>query len=58
MAVTSIEELKRLQQQRFSPYEQPFVWKAEYLPYIVGALGIVGAVIVYKRYGKKRKRRR
>jgi len=54
----SIDEIKRLQQERLSPYANPFQWRSEYLPFIIGGVGVVGIALIMKKRKKKRGRKR
>lgn len=53
----TIDDIKKIRDRQMQYYNNPFEWKPEYLPVIIGVLGI-GGIFLARNIIKKRKRKK
>lgn len=57
LGALSLQQIQQMQSSRYDPYKPgAFEFSSEYLPYIIGAVGIAGVIILYKMKKKRRKK--
>jgi len=53
----TMADIERFQQERLTPFlEEPFKWRSEYLPLLIGFGGVMAVFLVLKIKKKKTKR--